>query len=444
MIATVEGQNTSGSYDADPRARPAPVPGRGECRRCGGVGFVRAALPVDHPDFGRAVECGCEASARVAAERARVRALSNLGPLYGERVTAEEGAALPGYEAACRFADGASDERWMVATGGSDEARLRLLAEMANRRISAGREALYFTAADLLDRLRAAYQHETEVSYAGLFEHLRDAPFLILDDLDRANPTAWAREKMSQLLTDRQRRGLRTALSLRSTARDALDLGRFLGSGPEVLRIEAGEPLRADVAARYRQVGGMTIEVLRRFTFEGFDADAHGAGAGSAVANLRMMKSIVQDWADAPQGWLTLLGKTGVGKTHLAAAAAGARLAAGDSVYFAVAPDLFDALRETYGAGSAATFSERFAELQGANLLILDDLHAQARSAWVEEKLYQLLARRYLQRQPTLITSNLGAADLDQLSPRIASRLVDPQVGAVYEIQAADYRTGLR
>ena len=436
----VAGRPTSSSYDVDPPARPAPVAGHGECRRCGGVGFVRASLPVDHPDFGRAVECGCEASARVAAERARVRALSNLGPLYGARVTASEGASLPGYEAACRFADEAAAERWMVMTGASDDARLRLLAEMANRRISAGRDALYFTAADLLDRLRAAYQREVEISYAGLFEHLRDAPFLIDDDLDRANPTAWAREKMSQLLTDRQRRGVRTALSLRSASRDALDLGRFLGGGDGVLRVDAAGPATAE--GKYRQVGGMTLEVLRRFTFGGFDADAHGARGGEA--NLRMMKSIVQAWADAPSGWLTLLGRTGVGKTHLAAAAAGARLAAGDSVYFAVAPDLFDALRETYGAGSEATFGERFAELQDAALLVLDDLHAQARSAWVEEKLYQLLARRYLQRQPTLITSNLGAGDLDQLSPRIASRLVDPQAGAVYEIQAADYRTGLR
>lgn len=401
---------------------------------------MRASLPVDHPDFGRAVECGCEASARVAAERARVRALSNLGPLYGARVTASEGAALPGYEAACRFADEAAAEGWMVVTGASDDARLRLLAEMANRRISEGRDALYFTAADLLDRLRAAYQHEVELSYAGLFEHLRDAPFLIVDDLDRANPTAWAREKMSQLLTDRQRRGARTVLSLRSTSRDALDLGRFLGGDEGALRVDAAGPATAE--GKYRQVGGMTLDVLRRFRFEGFDADAHGVRGGEA--NLRMMKSIVQGWADAPSGWLTLLGRTGVGKTHLAAAAAGARLAAGDSVYFAVAPDLFDALRETYGAGSEATFGERFAELQDADLLVLDDLHAQARSAWVEEKLYQLLARRYLQRQPTLITSNLGAGDLDQLSPRIASRLVDPRVGAVYEIQAADYRTGLR
>ena len=417
---------------------PAPVPVAGGCGRCGGAGFVRVERPLDHPDFGRAVECGCEASRRAAAERARVRGLSNLGPLYGRRIAPEDAEVLAGCTEACAFADESAAERWMVLTGASDGARVRLLAEMANRRLDAGREALYFVAPDLLDRLRGAYSQDDGVAYAALFGHLREAPFLIVDDLDRTNPTAWAREKIWQLLADRRQRGARTVLSLRSVSHDALELGRMLSADDGVLRIEAADQRAIEAAGRYREVGGMTREALGRFTFAGFRTDEGGG------TNLRMVRSIVEAWAGQPNGWLTLLGGTGTGKTHLAAAAAEARLAAGDSVYFAVAPDLFDALRETYGAESAATYAERFAELRDADVLVLDDLHAQARSAWVEEKLYQLLARRYLLRQPTLITSNLGRGKLGELNPRIASRLLDPQVGAVYEINAADHRTGYR
>ena len=367
-----------------------------------------------------------------------MRGLSNLGPLYGCRIAAGEGKRLPGFAEACAFADEERAERWLVMTGESDDARMRLLAEMANRRLDAGRDALYFVAPDLLDRLRGAYSRDDGVAYAALFEYLREAPFLIIDDLDRTNPTAWAREKIWQLLSARRQHGARTALALRSASRDPLELGQLLDEGDGVLRIAADGCRLDQAAADYREVGGMTLETLRRFTFDGFRTDAR------ADTNLRLVRSIVEAWAAEPNGWLTLLGATGTGKTHLAAAAAGQRLDAGDSVYFAVVPDLFDALRETYGAESAATFSERFGDLQEADVLVLDDLQAQARSAWVEEKLYQLLARRYLQRLPTLITSNLGRGELGELHPRIASRLVDPQVGAVYEINAPDHRTGHR
>ncbi len=438
MAAVLAAAAAAPPMDAGGIPEPAPVNERVDCARCGGAGYVRVERPVDHPEFGRAIECGCEASRRAAAERARMRGLSNLGPLYGCRIAAGEGERLPGFAESCAFADEESTERWLVMTGESDDARMRLLAEMANRRLDAGRDALYFVAPDLLDRLRGAYSRDDGVAYAALFEYLREAPFLIVDDLDRTNPTAWAREKIWQLLSDRRKRGARTVLALRSASRDPLELGRLLDGGDGVLGIAAGNGRRDQAAAAYREVGGMRLEMLRRFTFDGFRIDT------AADTNLRLVRSVVEAWAEDPNGWLTLLGATGTGKTHLAAAAAGQRLDAGDSVYFAVVPDLFDALRETYGAESPASFAERFGDLQEADVLVLDDLHAQARSPWVEEKLYQLLARRYLQCRPTLITSNLGRGELGELNPRIASRLVDPQVGAVYEINAPDHRTGQR
>ena len=346
MAAVLAAAAAAPPMDAGGIPEPAPASERVDCARCGGAGYVRVERPVDHPEFGRAIECGCEASRRAAAERARMRGLSNLGPLYGCRIAAGEGERLPGFAEACAFADEESTERWLVMTGESDDARMRLLAEMANRRLDAGLDALYFVAPDLLDRLRGAYSRDDGVAYAALFEYLREASFLIVDDLDRTNPTAWAREKIWQLLSDRRKRGARTVLALRSASRDPLELGRLLDRGDGVLGIAAGNGRRDQAAAAYREVGGMRLEMLRRFTFDGFRIDT------AADTNLRLVRSVVEAWAEDPNGWLTLLGATGTGKTHLAAAAAGQRLDAGDSVYFAVVPDLFDALRETYGAES--------------------------------------------------------------------------------------------
>ena len=133
------------------------------------------------------------------------------------------------------------------------------------------------------------------------------------------------------------------------------------------------------------------------------------------------------------------LGSNGCGKTHLAAAIAGYRLEQGDKVAFANVPDLLDELRATFAPGSPERFDRRFRRLLDAPLLVLDDLGAQQTSAWAEEKLYQLLNHRHLQRTPTIVTTN---RELKDMEPRIASRLADLQTSTVYQLTAPDYRTG--
>ncbi len=270
-----------------------------------------------------------------------------------------------------------------------------------------------------------------DFSFALLFEHVRDAPFLILDDLDCISPTDWAREKLFQLLNHRRNTGSRTVLVAESLDLSAIGLQSFLTSS--VSRIELGG---VTTGARYREFGGMSEAVLSQYTFESFREQGLG-GIGEA-GNLSRAKATVVGWASQPAGWLTLLGGTGVGKTHLAAAAANARLAAGNSVCFAVTPDLLDALRASYRDQDEASFEAIFSWLKEVDVLVLDDLGAQQGTEWANEKLYQLCAARYLRKAPTLITTNMVPEDLE---PRVASRLLDRQRGVVQYVKAKDYRT---
>src|SRR5690606_1888075 len=51
------------------------------CPICDGMGFVTRAVPVSHPDFGKAFPCVCQRE-RIAARRSEhLRALSNLDAL---------------------------------------------------------------------------------------------------------------------------------------------------------------------------------------------------------------------------------------------------------------------------------------------------------------------------------------------------------------------------
>ena len=407
--------------------------GWADCDICGGAGYVRVSRPVGDPEFGRVQPCECRRAEQEALTAARLQRLSNLGPLSDARLSEEESGNEPA-ASACDFADGPDDEPgWLLLTGAAGSGRTRLAAEMANRRIADGRSSLYFVAADLLDRLRTAMNAPSggDFSYVLLFEHVRDAQFLILDDLDCISPTDWAREKLFQLLNHRRNSGHRTVLVTETAELSPIGLQSFLTL--DVAKLELG---RAASGRRFREFGGMTEEVLSQYSFDNFREQ--GLGGRGDAENLPLAKRTVMAWAEHPMGWLTLFGGTGVGKTHLAAAAANDRLVVGDSVCFAVVPELLDALRASYRDDGEASFEATFAGLKDVDVLILDDLGAHQATEWANEKLYQLCASRYLRRAPTLITTNVLPEDLD---PRLASRLLDSQRGVIQPIKAKDYRT---
>lgn len=155
------------------------------------------------------------------------------------------------------------------------------------------------------------------------------------------------------------------------------------------------------------------------------------------VPGLRTALPLVKRYAKRPDGWLTLFGPYGVGKTHLASAIANDVLERGEPVHFAVVPDLLDHLRATFGPQSTVSYDERFEQVRTVPLLILDDLGTESATAWAREKLYQLLNYRYNYRLATVLTTNLKPESLD---PRIYSRLCDPACGTTISIAAADYR----
>ncbi len=159
--------------------------------------------------------------------------------------------------------------------------------------------------------------------------------------------------------------------------------------------------------------------------------------APTEVESLRQARDAAMRFAENPAGWLLLMGGLGCGKTHLAAAIANARLSQGEPALFIVVPDLLDHLRATFHPGSGVTYDERFEEIRNAPLLILDDLGAESSTSWAQEKLYQLINYRYNAALPTVFTTNVRLEDIE---PRIRSRLLDHELTTICHILAPDYR----
>jgi len=140
----------------------------------------------------------------------------------------------------------------------------------------------------------------------------------------------------------------------------------------------------------------------------------------------------------AAHPFLTLVGRPGTGKTHLALAIAWDWLETGRGtvVYYQV-EEFLDTLRRGYNREGATVTEDTYHALNfamTASLLVLDDLGAEKSTEWAEAKLDELIDNRYINRRPLVVTSNLG---MSSLAPRIADRLAE---GQVFILKTGSYR----
>lgn len=410
-----------------------------ECQRCGGRGWYTVDVPVGHPEFGLAVTCECQEGRFQEEGQARLVRFSNLGPLSRftfDALTPPEGAdpeAAGLFDAAksraVEFAE--SPSGWLVFVGPHGSGKTRMAAAIANRCIERGHIALFVQVPDLMDHLRSSYGPTSEISYSDLFDRVRNTPLLVLDDLGGAASSPWAAEKLQQIVNHRFSAELPTVFTTSTEMRDIDPYLRARLETPQLSRVLA---LKGQGTAP--GLGAIPPDMLMRMTFDDFDKRGNSPTAAQRTSLERALDA-AKGFAAYPNGWLTLWGPTGVGKTHLAVAIAAECLKRGEEVFFAFVPDLLDHLRSAYGPSSPVSYDQVFEQVRNADLLILDDLGQERGGPWAEEKLYQIVVHRHNLKLPTVITT---LDDFDgELGP-IRSRANDKAVGYVVAVKAPDYR----
>jgi DNA replication protein DnaC len=154
---------------------------------------------------------------------------------------------------------------------------------------------------------------------------------------------------------------------------------------------------------------------------------------------------------------MLLLGPTGVGKTHLAAAALVEVIrrhrVRGRFVDFTT---LLYQIQSTFDAATPETKQSVLDPVLSADVLVLDELGAQKPSPWVSEVLYLILNGRYTRRLPTLFTSNFylddppGGTAPDRRAELLSSRIPAMLVSRLWEMarpvvmSGGDYRKDVR
>lgn len=161
-----------------------------------------------------------------------------------------------------------------------------------------------------------------------------------------------------------------------------------------------------------------------------------------------------QRFAREPEGWIILSGDKGQGKTHLMAAVAHALFAHERKPLYVVVPDWLDYMRAGFRASGPTgpndtvheqdngdSTDERMRQAKEVDVLLLDDLGAEKRSAWSDQVLYQLLNFRYNEEKPTIISTNCsmepGASGIEA---RILSRMRDRALSHIIPLYGPDYR----
>jgi len=409
------------------------------------MGWLRHDVPFGHPDFGKLVPCQCTAKEFEQERLTRLERYSNLGPLTRltfDNLLQRGRSSDPQnqerfyrcYQTARAYAD--SPRGWLVLSGPSGCGKTHLAAAIANYRIKQGQPAFFVIVPDLLDHLRTTFSPNSDVAYDELFERVRNAPLLVLDDLGRQSSTAWAEEKLFQILNHRFNAELSTVVTVNSLKQLDERLAARLQDPAIAQQCELERPQ----LPLFQQIGGLALEFLADKTFETFDARGMNADE-KGRESLQMALREARQFAESPKDWLVFLGVHGCGKTHLAAAIANHQLRGGRPVFFAVVPDLLDHLRSTFSPESKVTYDEVFEKVKTSPLLILDDLGTESSTPWAQEKLYQILNYRYNSRLPTVITV---AGFLENIEGRLASRLMDPKLSNVIPISAPDYRSQVK
>jgi DNA replication protein DnaC len=440
---------TSSGIEAQPApgtptpSGPRPGIGRPDCPQCGGLGYLRRDLPVEHPDFGRVIPCTCVEAKQRGRQTERLQRLSRLdqlrhfsfdnfqprgriglGPL-------QQASLEQAFNQARTFAS--QTNGWLVIQGGYGCGKTHLAAAIANQTVAAGVPTLYLTVPDLLDWLRASYD-DAASNFEERFDEIREVRLLVLDDFGSQSATPWAQEKVFQILNHRYVGRLPTVITTNEDL-DELD-GRIRSrlADPElVTRVQIQAPDYRQPTHDSSQSDLSTLAHHTRQTFGTFSLREEDGLTADEVRNLKGALETAHHFAEDPRGWLVLLGGFASGKTHLAASIANYRNSAGYQVLFVEVPDLLDHLRATFSPSSNARYDRRFDEIRSAHLLVLDDLGTQNMTPWVREKLYQLFNYRYNAELPTVITTS---DTLEEIDARIRTRMLDSRLCSVYAITA--------
>lgn len=171
----------------------------------------------------------------------------------------------------------------------------------------------------------------------------------------------------------------------------------------------------------YKELLARPPKELARFSFDNFDCSRFPQGEQREYATtvLKAVKNFCSGFPNVKS--MTFSGDTGLGKTHLAAAAHNELRKNGVRALFTSAYDMFEVFEQKAFGKADEDDVDKF---YSSELLVIDDLGSERFGTNTVPALLNLLNKRTVPGKKTLITTNLDAKKLSDIyTGRAASRL---------------------
>ena len=204
------------------------------------------ASRITYPRLGRTLEVSGRVE-RVASRLGRIpaemieRMTFETFDARGNSSSASQRASLQSALKAAR--DYAADPHgWLTLFGDTGVGKTHLAVAIAVEQRRRGRAVFFTFVPELMDYLRQTFRPDSGLTYDSVFDQVRNAPLLILDDLNNEHLTDWAYERLYQIVVHRHNSRMPTVITspvdIPNTSGPISSRTQDMSSG-ELIRMEA-------------------------------------------------------------------------------------------------------------------------------------------------------------------------------------------------------------
>jgi DNA replication protein DnaC len=196
------------------------------CRFCHGMEWVHPRDGKGRPIYTQTVRCRCMREQDEAERQRRFLKYCEL-PRDTEDKTLENFrmdrylALQEAYQSAWEVVNG--QLTFLTYAAGVDRGKTHLLIGICRKFLEAGKTAKYAYVPALLEELREGFKQEGENSFELRFGFYKNVHLLGLDDLGAESRTAWAIEKLEDIINHRYNNGLPTVITTNCSITELTD-----------------------------------------------------------------------------------------------------------------------------------------------------------------------------------------------------------------------------
>jgi DNA replication protein DnaC len=204
FLRQLQNGNNGGKALEQSSLQPSQQADGNVCPICHGAGYLRQDLPVGDPNFGKIIPCHCKEKELKRKRRLELGRLAKLDSHQDQTFDTfihTDHRLQEAYRVARAYAE--NPQGWLLLSGPVGCGKTHLAAAIAHVCLERDSLVIFSTVPELLDHLRTAFAPSNEMPYHELFDRIREAYLLVLDDLGVEYSTPWATDKLFQIVNYR-------------------------------------------------------------------------------------------------------------------------------------------------------------------------------------------------------------------------------------------------